>query len=75
MSAAAFAGGEPGKFLFRPEVHEPGAKVLLNTRYPDSGFGQGVAVLNDLARHPATARSSPPSSRATSSPTIRRRRP
>jgi uncharacterized protein (DUF1800 family) len=50
-----FAGGEPGKFLFRPELHEPGAKVLLNTRYPDSGFGQGVAVLNDLARHPSTA--------------------
>ncbi len=50
-----FPGGEPGKFLFRPEVHEPGAKLVLNTRYPDSGFGQGVAVLNDLARHPATA--------------------
>ena len=50
-----FAGGEPGQFLFRPELHEPGAKVLLNTRYPDSGFDQGVAVLRDLARHPATA--------------------
>ncbi|MGB9332744.1 MAG: DUF1800 domain-containing protein, partial [Steroidobacteraceae bacterium] len=50
-----FAGGEPGKFLFRPELHQPGIKVVLNTRYPDSGFGQGVAVLNDLARHPSTA--------------------
>lgn len=50
-----FAGGEPGRFLFRPELHEPGGKVVLNTRYPDSGFGQGVAVLNDLARHPSTA--------------------
>ena len=50
-----FAGGEPGRFLFRPELHEPGTKVVLNTRYPDSGFGQGVAVLNDLARHPSTA--------------------
>jgi uncharacterized protein (DUF1800 family) len=50
-----FLGGEPGKFLFRPELHEPGAKVVLNTRYADSGFGQGVAVLNDLARRQSTA--------------------
>ena len=28
------AGGEPGQFVFRAELHEPGAKVLLNTRYP-----------------------------------------
>jgi uncharacterized protein (DUF1800 family) len=50
-----FPGGEPGRFLFRAEVHEPGAKVVLNTRYPDTGFGQGVAVLNNLARQDATA--------------------
>jgi uncharacterized protein (DUF1800 family) len=49
------AAGEPGRFLFRPELHQPGAKVVLNTRYPDGGFGQGVAVLNDLSRHGATA--------------------
>jgi len=28
---------------------------VLNTRYADTGFDQGVAVLNDLARHPSTA--------------------
>jgi uncharacterized protein (DUF1800 family) len=50
-----FPGGEPGRFLFRAEVHEPGAKVVLNTHYPDTGFGQGVAVLNNLARQGATA--------------------
>jgi uncharacterized protein (DUF1800 family) len=50
-----FAGGEPGRFLFRPALHEPGAKVVLGKRYADEGFGQGVAVLRDLARHPATA--------------------
>ena len=50
-----FAGGEPGQFVFRSELHEPGAKVLLNTRYPDSGLDQGLAVLGDLARHPSTA--------------------
>jgi uncharacterized protein (DUF1800 family) len=49
------AGGEPGQFVFRSELHEPGAKVLLNTRYPDSGLAQGLAVLGDLARHPSTA--------------------
>jgi uncharacterized protein (DUF1800 family) len=51
-----FAGGEPGRFRFRPELHEPGAKVVLGRRYADSGYGQGVAVLDTLARHPSTAR-------------------
>ncbi|MGH8305943.1 MAG: DUF1800 domain-containing protein, partial [Steroidobacteraceae bacterium] len=51
-----FAGGEPGRFRFRPELHEPGAKAVLGRRYPDSGYGQGVEVLNDLAEHPSTAR-------------------
>ena len=50
-----FAGGEPGKFLFRPAVHEPGAKRVLGTRYADSGYRQGVAVLRDLAGHRSTA--------------------
>jgi uncharacterized protein (DUF1800 family) len=50
-----FGGGEPGRFVFRSELHEPGAKVVLRRRYPDEGFGQGVAVLRDLAREPATA--------------------
>jgi uncharacterized protein (DUF1800 family) len=48
--------GEPGKFMFRAELHEPGAKVVLGKRYPDTGYDQGVAVLRDLARHPSTAR-------------------
>jgi uncharacterized protein (DUF1800 family) len=46
----------PGRFLFRPEVHEPGAKRVLDRRYGDDGYGQGVAVLRDLAVHPSTAR-------------------
>jgi uncharacterized protein (DUF1800 family) len=52
----AFASGPPGRFLFRPEMHEPGTKTVLGRRYPDSGYGQGIGVLNDLAQHPATAR-------------------
>jgi len=47
--------GEPGEFMFRPELHEPGAKVVLGKRYADTGYDQGVAVLRDLAANPATA--------------------
>jgi uncharacterized protein (DUF1800 family) len=48
--------GEPGKFMFRTELHEPGPKVVLGKRYPDTGYEQGVAVLRDLANNPSTAR-------------------
>ncbi len=49
-------GLKPGTFRFVPAMHEPGAQVVMGTRYGDDGYGQGVAVLRDLARHPATAR-------------------
>lgn len=49
-------GAQPGTFLYRAGMHEPGAKVLLGKRYPDTGYDQGVAVLRDLASRPATAR-------------------
>ena len=45
-----------GGFAFRPAMHEPGAKVLLNKTYAEDGEGQGTEMLRDLARHPATAR-------------------
>jgi uncharacterized protein (DUF1800 family) len=50
-----FGGGAPGEFVFRPELHEPGAKVVLGKRYPDTGYDQGAAVLRDLAAKPVTA--------------------
>ena len=50
-----FSGGEPGRFVFRADLHEPGAKFVLGRRYRDDGFGQGVAVLRDVARERATA--------------------
>jgi uncharacterized protein (DUF1800 family) len=50
-----FGGGDPGRFVFRSELHEPGVKVVLGRRYADTGFEQGVAVLRDLARERATA--------------------
>jgi uncharacterized protein (DUF1800 family) len=49
-------GGEKGRFHFRADFHEPGAKRLLGRTYTDDGVKQGEAVLRDLARRPATAR-------------------
>jgi uncharacterized protein (DUF1800 family) len=50
------AGGQTGRFFFRDNLHEPGAKTCLGKRYPEAGQAQGEAVLRDLARHPSTAR-------------------
>ena len=50
------AQGEPGTFVFRDAVHEPGAKTLLGKRYSEDGERQARAVLEDLAQHPATAK-------------------
>jgi uncharacterized protein (DUF1800 family) len=48
-------GGEPGRFVFRAALHEPGTRVVLGKSYADEGFQQGVAVLRDVARTRATA--------------------
>lgn len=53
--AGGRSGGEPGTFVFRPALHEPGPKTVLGKTYPDTGYEQGVAVFEDLAHHPATA--------------------
>jgi uncharacterized protein (DUF1800 family) len=50
------AGGSPGQFYFRDNLHEPGPKNFLGKTYYQSGRRQGEAVLADLAVHPATAR-------------------
>ena len=49
-------GGIPGAYQFRPALHEPGAQTIVGRRYAQDGEGQGRAVLEDLARSPATAR-------------------
>jgi len=51
-------GGDPsftGGYGFHDRRHEPGAKKLLGTTYPE-GEGGGVRALRDLAVHPSTAR-------------------
>jgi uncharacterized protein (DUF1800 family) len=45
-----------GTFFFAAARHEPGAWTVVGKRYEDRGVTSGEAVLDDLARHPATAR-------------------
>lgn len=53
------AGRDPssvhGRFAFVDGFHEPGAKTVLGKTYREDGPEQGLAILDDLARHPSTA--------------------
>ena len=44
------------RFVFRPRVHDPGAKIILGQRISGGGQQEGERILDLLARHPATAR-------------------
>jgi uncharacterized protein (DUF1800 family) len=48
--------GAVGKFLFREGLHEPGSKTILGKKYGEDGEGESRSVLQDLARHPSTAK-------------------
>lgn len=43
-------------FVYRPAVHQPGARTLLGRSYAAGGEEQARAILHDLATAPATAR-------------------
>jgi len=45
-----------GKFMYRPNTHEPGSWPVLAVSYADKGGDTGLMVLEAVARHPATAR-------------------
>ncbi|MDU8927434.1 DUF1800 domain-containing protein [Alisedimentitalea sp. MJ-SS2] len=45
-----------GRFKFRPAFHEPGPKTVLGKTYGEAGADEGARILDDLARHPSTAR-------------------
>jgi uncharacterized protein (DUF1800 family) len=48
---------EGGGFVFRPALHDAGAKLVLGVRIPaGGGESDGERVLDLLARHPSTAR-------------------
>ena len=48
--------GAPGEAVFRDNQHEPGSRVILGRTYNQPGAAQSLAILDDLATHPATAR-------------------
>jgi uncharacterized protein (DUF1800 family) len=46
-----------GEFVFRPEMHDAGEKIVLGHRLPAGrGMEDGEEVLDIVARHPSTAR-------------------
>ena len=45
-----------GTFVFREPMHEPGSRTVLGNRYAEAGETQAVEILEDLARHPSTAK-------------------
>jgi uncharacterized protein (DUF1800 family) len=47
-------GGAPD-FIFRPQMHEPGARTILGKRYAQGGEAQARSALLDFARSDATA--------------------
>jgi uncharacterized protein (DUF1800 family) len=49
-------GVAAGRFFYHAQRHEPGAWVVLGKSYADRGMQTGLDCLEDLARHPATAR-------------------
>jgi uncharacterized protein (DUF1800 family) len=46
---------ERAGFVFRPALHEPGAKSVLGKRYGQAGVAEGEAAIRDLCSRPATA--------------------
>jgi uncharacterized protein (DUF1800 family) len=54
--AALRQGSVPGRFVFQPLLHEPGARTVLGERYEAAGEAQAQAILGNLAMQPATAR-------------------
>ena len=61
---SGFAGGrggrnreiDPGEVVFFEPLHEPGARTIMGKRYGEDGRGQSLAVLENLAQSPLTAR-------------------
>ena len=51
-----FADPQPGGAVFVQVAHEPGARRVLGRAYADDGARQALAILDDLAAHPSTAR-------------------
>jgi uncharacterized protein (DUF1800 family) len=49
-------GGEGAAFVFRPALHDSGAKTVLGVHFlPGGGIEEGERMIHVLAHHPATA--------------------
>jgi uncharacterized protein (DUF1800 family) len=48
-------GDRAGKFYFRENAHEPGARTIMGKRYPEAGYDQARWVMRDLAASSFTA--------------------
>lgn len=46
----------PGRFVYLPQRREPGEWPVAGRTYRNTGSETGIEVLQDLARHPSTAR-------------------
>lgn len=46
---------EPIGFVFRPAMHEPGRKTIMDRRYGEAGVAEGEQVIRDLCASEATA--------------------
>lgn len=49
-------GANNGKFIYRPQTHEPGPRTVMGKRYRDEGGRTALNIILDLCLHPATAR-------------------
>ena len=54
--AERFAEAQANGAAFLAVAHEPGVRQIMGRSYSDTGARQAVAVLDDLAAHPATAK-------------------
>ena len=43
-------------FLFVPNRHEKGRKIVMGVSYDQGGYDEGLQLLDNLAKHPSTAR-------------------
>jgi uncharacterized protein (DUF1800 family) len=55
IGTARDAQGAEGRFLFRANLHEPGARTVLGKHYGEDGAQQARTILRDLAASPHTA--------------------
>ncbi len=45
-----------GGFVFRPQMHEPGSKIVMEKKFSEDGEKEGEKLLDMLATHPSTAK-------------------